>query len=83
MIAGGVSLARAGDEGVLVLKEKQTKFTFVNVNPNAAAGNEFVLHSTLSNASGRVGTLDVLCVVVLGHKAQCHATATLPGGHSL
>jgi hypothetical protein len=85
VIAGGVSLARAGGTGsgdadVLVLKEKQTKSVFVNVNPNGPAGNEFVFHSTLSNASGQVGTVDGLCVFVLARTAQCHVTATLPGG---
>jgi hypothetical protein len=84
VIAGGVSMARAGStessDGTFTLTETQTASKFIPVNPNGAAGNEFTFHSTLSNAGGQVGTLDVLCVVVLGHNAICHASVTFKDG---
>lgn len=85
LIAGGVSMARAGgasgsDEGTFTLTEKQTRSTFVAVNPKAAAGNEFIFHSTLSNSHEQVGTLDVLCTAVLKGNAICHATVTFRDG---
>ena len=87
LLVGGLSLARASDSSSpsvrkLVLQEKTTNATFVDVNghPGGGPGDEFIIHTTLSNSSGQVGTLDIVCVYVFGQKLRCNATNTLPGG---
>jgi hypothetical protein len=87
LIVGGVTVARAGDSKsakgkTFVLHERQTNFTFVEVNgrPGGGPGDEFIIHTGLFGSSGKVGTLDIVCIFVLGNKTQCRGTNTLPGG---
>src|SRR5689334_12257345 len=84
---GGVSIARAGDQGgsdqTLVLKEVQTGQAFVNVGSRRPSpGDEFIGHFRLLNQAGSsVGVGDVVCTVLIGNQfSQCQATVRLSGG---
>jgi hypothetical protein len=86
LVAAGASIARAGsgsttESGAFTLTETQTASRFVQVNTKSLPGNEFIFHSTLSNSGGQqVGTLDVVCIVVLGHQGLCHGLVTFKNG---
>ena len=81
---GGVSLARAGSgDRTMTLTEVETGAQFVNIThtPQGGPGDQIVLHRVVKNAAGdRVGTLNVVCEVVLGHKLLCNGVYRLPGG---
>ena len=49
--------------------------------PQGGPGDQIVLRRVVKNAAGdRVGTLNVVCEVVLGHKLLCNGVYRLPGG---
>ena len=49
--------------------------------PQGGPGDQIVLHRVVKNAAGdRVGTLNVVCEVVLDHKLLCNGIYRLPGG---
>ena len=80
---GGVSLARAGSGDRMTFTEVETGAQFVNIThtPQGDPGDQIVLHRVVKNAAGdRVGTLNVVCEVVLGHKLLCNGVYRLPGG---
>jgi hypothetical protein len=81
---GGVSLARAGSgDRTMTLTEVDTGAQFVNITntPQGGPGDQIVLRRVVKNAAGdRVGTLNVVCEVVLGHKLLCNGVYRLPGG---
>jgi hypothetical protein len=81
---GGVSLARAGSaDRTMTLTEVQTGARFVNITHTAQGGpgDQVVLRRVVKNAAGdRVGTLNVVCEVVLDHKLLCNGIYRLPGG---
>ena len=84
---GGVSRAHAAgsprDDDTMTLTETQTASKFISIShtKNGGPGDEFTFHSIVTDHSGaRVGTLDVLCVVLLQQRIQCQGTYTLPGG---
>lgn len=86
IIIGGVSLARAGgatsSDTTMVLHETDTAFHFVNIShtQHGAPGDEFIFHGTLAQGTTQVGTLDVVCTLVINRQIQCQGTVTLPGG---
>jgi hypothetical protein len=81
---GGVSLARAGSgDRTMTLTEVDTGARFVNIThtPQGGPGDQIVLRRVVKNAAGdRVGTLNVVCEVVLDHKLLCNGVYRLPGG---
>ena len=81
---GGVSLARAGSsDQTMTLTEVETGARFVNVThtPQGGPGDQVVLHRVVKNATGdRIGSLDVVCEVVLQQKLLCNGVYRLPGG---
>ena len=83
---GGVSRAHAGGspgDHTMTLTETQTASKFISIThtQNGGPGDEFTFHSVVTNHDGaRVGSLDVLCVVLLNQRLQCQGTYTLPGG---
>ena len=81
---GGVSLARAGSgDRTMTLTEVQTGARFVSIThtPQGGPGDQVILHRVVKNAAGnRVGTLNVVCEVVLSHKLLCNGIYRLPGG---
>ncbi len=81
---GGVSLARAGSgDRTMTLTEVETGAQFVNITntPQGGPGDQIVLRRVVKNAAGdRVGTLNVVCEVVLGRKLLCNGVYRLPGG---
>ena len=67
----------------MTLTEVQTGARFVSIThtPQGGPGDQVILHSVVKNAAGnRVGTLNVVCEVVLSHKLLCNGIYRLPGG---
>jgi hypothetical protein len=81
---GGVSLARAGGgDRTMTVTEVQRGATFVDIShtQNGAPGDQAVFRSVIKNAKGeRIGTSDVICEEVLGHRLLCNGVYHLPGG---
>src|SRR6476619_1344736 len=81
---GGGSRAHAGGspgDHTMTLTETQTASKFISIThtQNGGPGDEFTFHSVVTNHDGaRVGSLDVLCVVLLNQRLQCQGTYTLP-----
>jgi hypothetical protein len=81
---GGVSLARAGSgDQTMTLKEVDVGARFVNITHTAQGGpgDQVILRRVVKNAAGdRIGSLSVVCEVVLGQKLLCNGIYSLPGG---
>jgi hypothetical protein len=86
-VIGGVSLAHAGGSAAadttFTLNEAHAGAQFVDVThtPAGGPGDELILRSVLHNQAGdRVGSLNVVCVVVLANQLECQGTYRLQGG---
>jgi hypothetical protein len=81
---GGVSLARAGSgDQTMTLTEVQTGARFVNITHTARGGpgDQVILRRVVKNAAGdRIGSLSVICEVVLRQQLLCNGLYRLPGG---
>ena len=81
---GGVSLARAGSgDQTMTLKEVDVGARFVNITHTlqGGPGDQVILRRVVKNAAGdRIGSLSVVCEVVLGQKLLCNGIYRLPGG---
>jgi hypothetical protein len=81
---GGVSLARAGSgDRTMTLTEVDAGARFVSITHTAGGGpgDQVILHRVVKNAAGdRIGSLSVVCEVVLRQQLLCSGIYRLPGG---
>jgi hypothetical protein len=83
----GIVLPRASARGqvgdaAFTLTEHYSAPTFVSIShaTSPQPGDEFLFHVRLTKDGVRVGSLEVVCQVVLRGRLQCASTYNLPGG---